>query len=62
MHEGRMKTERSSVYVGSRLKLADDIGKASPESQPFSRTGKTRGTECKAIKETSASFEARSAP
>ena len=39
MHEGRMKTERSSVYVGSRLKLADDIGKASPESQPFSRTG-----------------------
>jgi hypothetical protein len=28
MHEGRRQTERSSVYVGSRLKLAVDIGKA----------------------------------
>src|SRR5271166_1231829 len=37
--EGRMQTERASVYVGSRLKPAAEIGKASSDSQPFSRTG-----------------------
>jgi len=63
MREGRMQTERSSVYVGSRLKLAVDIGKASPESQPFSRTGGNPPYGMLGgIKETSASFEARSAP
>ncbi len=63
MHEGRRQTERTSAYVGSRLKLTDGSGRPSPESRPFNRTGENPpygmigGT-----KETSASFEARSAP
>jgi len=63
MHEGRMQTERLSVYAGSRLELTNDTGRHRLTCQPFSRTGENPpygmlgGTE-----ETSASFEARSAP
>src|SRR5271165_6078196 len=61
--EGRMQTERASVYVGSRLKPAAEIGKASSDSQPFSRTGENPPYGMLGgIKETPASFEARSAP
>jgi hypothetical protein len=57
------KPNSSSVYVGSGLKLTDGIGKTSSESRPFSCTGENPPYGIsEGIKETSASFEARSAP
>jgi hypothetical protein len=62
-HEGRRQTGRRSVYAGSRLKLIDALGRSRLKSQPYSRNeenspyGMIGG-----IVETSASFEARSAP
>ena len=62
-HEGRRQTGRRSAYAGSRLKLSDAPGRSRLKSQPCSRNeenspyGMIGG-----IVETSASFEARSAP
>ena len=63
MHEGRRQTGRRPAHAGSRLKLIDVLGRSRLIRQPSSRTGEnppygmTGG-----IEETSASFEARSAP
>src|SRR5262249_38490090 len=63
MHEGRRQTTRWAAHAGSRLRLPDGGGRSRLKSQPLSRTGKnppygiSGGTM-----ETSASFEARSAP
>ena len=62
-HEGRRQTGRRSVYAGSRLNLTHAMGRSRLKSQPCSRNeenspyGMIGG-----IVETSASFEARSAP
>jgi hypothetical protein len=62
-HEGRRQTGRRSVYAGSRLNLTHALGRSRLKSQPCSRNeenspyGMIGG-----IVETSASFEARSAP
>src|ERR1700680_4844863 len=62
-HEGRRQTDRRAAYAGSRLKLIDASGRSRLIRQPFSRNwenspyGMLGG-----IVETSASFEARSAP
>jgi hypothetical protein len=62
-HEGRRQTGRRSVYAGSRLNLTHAPGRSRLKSQPCSRNeenspyGMIGG-----IVETSASFEARSAP
>ncbi len=61
-HEGRMQTGRRTAHAGSRLKLRRP-GKAPLESQPSSRTGENPPYGMiGGIEETSASFEARSAP
>src|SRR5262244_3698590 len=63
MHEGRKQTNTGPAHAGSRLKLTDALGRRRPKCHPSSRTGEnppygmTGG-----IEETSASFEARSAP
>ena len=63
VHKGRMQTSRSPVYAGSRLELGGFLGRLRPKCQPSSRTGENPpygmigGNE-----ETSASFEARTAP
>jgi len=63
MHEGRKQTNTWSAYAGSRLELSDALGRRRPKRHPSSRIGEnppygmTGG-----IEETSASFEARSAP
>src|ERR1039458_8734805 len=63
MHEGRIQTERLSAYAGSRLELTNDTGRHRLTSQPFSRTGENPPYGMLGgIEETSASFEARSAP
>ena len=63
MHEGRRQTDRTSVYAGSRLKLIDALGRSRQKRQPFSRTGENpQSGMLGGIEETSASFEARSAP
>src|SRR6516164_6171741 len=63
MHEGRRQTGRRSAYAGSRLKLIDASGRSRLKRQPFSRTGENpQSGMLGGIKETSASFEARSAP
>ncbi len=57
-HEGRMQTGCRTAYAGSRLKLPTIL-----ESQPSSRTGENPPYGMiGGIEETSASFEARSAP
>ena len=62
-HEGRRQTGRRSVYAGIRLNLTHALGRSRLKSQPCSRNeenspyGMIGG-----IVETSASFEARSAP
>ena len=63
MHEGRRQTGRRSAYAGSRLKLIDASGRSRLKRQPFSRTGENpQSGMLGGIVETSASFEARSAP
>ena len=63
MHEGRMQTSRWSAYAGSRLKLRNGLGRRRLKRQPSSRTGENPPYGMiGGIEETSASFEARSAP
>jgi hypothetical protein len=63
MHEGRRQTSRKSAHAGSRLKLKDDLGRSRLKGQPSSRTGENPPYGMiGGIEETSASFEARSAP
>ena len=51
------------AHAGSRLKLADVLGRPRLKGQPFSRTGENPPYGMiGGIEETSASFEARSAP
>ena len=62
-HEGRRQTGRRSAYAGSRLNLIDVSGRSRLKSQPSSRTGENPPYGMiGGIVETSASFEARSAP
>ena len=62
-HEGQRQTGRRSAYAGSRLKLIDPSGRSRLKCQPFSRTGENpQSGMLGGIEETSASFEARSAP
>jgi hypothetical protein len=61
--EGRKQTNYRAVYVGSRLKLAGSLGRPRLICQPSSRTGENPPYGMiGGIEETSASFEARSAP
>src|ERR1700737_2709366 len=63
MHEGRKQTNTWSAYAGSRLELSDALGRRRPKRHPSSRTGENPPYGMiGAIEETSASFEARSAP
>src|SRR5213594_4509486 len=63
VHKGRMQTKHRTAYVGSRLKPLTNSGRHRLESQPFSRTGENPPYGMIGrIEETSASFEARSAP
>src|SRR5262252_1528177 len=63
MREGRRQTSRQSAHAGSRLKLKDDLGRSRLKGQPSSRTGENPPYGMiGGIEETSASFEARSAP
>src|SRR5260370_21575401 len=63
VHEGRRQTGRRRVHAGSRLKLRNVPGRSRPTSQPSSRTGENSPYGMiGGIDETSASFEARSAP
>jgi hypothetical protein len=63
MHEGRMQTNCHTAYVGSRLKQMRPSGRRHPKCQPCSRTGENPPYGMRGgIEETSASFEARSAP
>jgi hypothetical protein len=62
-HEGRRQTGRRSVHAGSRLKLMEVTGRSRLTSQPSSRN--EENSPCGmigGIVETTASFEARSAP
>src|SRR6202011_1893017 len=62
-HEGRRQTDRRSADAGSRLKLSDASGRSHLIRQPFSRNGENSPYGMLGgIVETSASFEARSAP
>jgi hypothetical protein len=62
-HEGRRQTDRRSAHAGSRLKLIDASGRSRLTRQPFSRNGENSPYGMLGgIVETSASFEARSAP
>ena len=62
-HEGRRQTDRRSADAGSRLKLIDASGRSRLIRQPFSRNGENSPYGMLGgIVETSASFEARSAP
>src|SRR6516165_1761375 len=61
-HEGRTQTKYLPVYAGSSLKLAM-FGKAPSEMSPCSRIGENPPYGMIGrVEETSASFEARSAP
>src|SRR6202008_3074210 len=61
--EGRMQTKRWPAYAGSRLKLDAVLGRPRLKGQPSSRTGENSPYGMiGGIEETSASFEARSAP
>jgi hypothetical protein len=63
LHEGRTQTGRRAAHAGSRLKLIDVPGRPRLISQPSSRTGENPPYGMiGGIEETSASFEARSAP
>src|ERR1700745_4089803 len=63
MHEGRKQTNTWSAYAGSRLELSDALGRRRPKRPPSSRTGANPPYGMiGGIEETSASFEARSAP
>ena len=63
VHEGRRQTGRRSAYAGSRLKPIDASGRRRLTCQPSSRTGENPPYGMiGGIEETSASFEARSAP
>ena len=63
VHEGRRQTGRRSAHAGSRLKLIDVSGRSRLIRQPSSRTGENPPYGMIGrIEETSASFEARSAP
>jgi hypothetical protein len=62
-HEGRRQTDRRAAHAGSRLKLIDASGRSRLTRQPFSRNGENSPYGMLGgIVETSASFEARSAP
>src|SRR5665811_804534 len=63
VHEGRRQTGRRPAHAGSRLKLIDVPGRSRLVRQPSSRTGENPPYGMiGGIEETSASFEARSAP
>ena len=63
VHDGRRQTGRRPAYAGSRLKLSDAPGRSRLIRQPSSRTGENPPYGMiGGIEETSASFEARSAP
>src|SRR6516162_6525991 len=63
MHEGRRQTNTGPAHAGSRLKLSDALGRRRPKCHPSSRTGENPPYGMiGGIEETSASFEARSAP
>src|SRR2546429_3304037 len=62
-HEGWTQTRHRPAHAGSRLKLADVLGRPRLKGQPSSRTGENPPYGMiGGIEETSASFEARSAP
>src|SRR5262249_60067627 len=61
--EGGAKTGHRPAHAGSRLRWADVLGRSGLKAQPSSRTGKNPPYGMiGGIEETSASFEARSAP
>src|SRR5208337_5149437 len=63
MHEGWMQTDREAAYAASRLKPTSASGRPHLTGQPSSRTGENPPYGMiGGIEETSASFEARSAP
>ena len=63
VHEGRTQTGCQTAHAGSRLKPLIAPGRHRLESQPSSRTGENSPYGMiGGIEETSASFEARSAP
>src|SRR3954453_3281102 len=63
VHEGRWQTGRQQVHTGSRLKPLTILGRPRLTGQPSSRTGENPPYGMRGgIEETSASFEARSAP
>ena len=63
VHEGRKQTGCRTAHAGSRLKLSDAPGRPRLKCQPSSRTGENPPYGMiGGIEETSASFEARSAP
>src|SRR5215468_4346409 len=63
MHEGRKQTNTGPAHAGSRLKLTHALGRRRPKCHPSSRTGENPPYGMiGGIEETSASFEARSAP
>ena len=63
VHEGRTQTSTLPAHAGSRLKLGGVLGRPRLKCQPPSRTGENPPYGMiGGIEETSASFEARSAP
>src|SRR4051795_8941104 len=63
VHEGRRQTGRQQAHAGSRLKPLTILGRPRLTGQPSSRTGENPPYGMSGgIEETSASFEARSAP
>ena len=63
MREGRTQTKREAAHAGSRLKPTSASGRPRLTGQPSSRTGENPPYGMiGGIEETSASFEARSAP
>ena len=63
VYEGRMQTNMWPAHAGSRLKLSDMRERRRLKCQPSSRTGENPPYGMiGGIEETSASFEARSAP
>src|ERR1700720_2605540 len=63
VHEGRRQTGRRSAHAGSGLKLIDASERSRLICHPSSRTGENPPYGMIGrIEETSASFEARSAP